>query len=419
MRREVKWTLTAVVTILVIEVFVLPRLGGGRKSLALLSHFNITFALTGLVIEAAALVAYAQLTYTVLPTGILRRNRILQIDLSTLAVSHVMPGGTAFGAALMYRLLTQEEVRAADAGFAIAMQGVGSAVVLNAMFWLALVISLFFHGYNPLYAVAAVLGILLMASFAGVVILLTKGRVHVIDFLGRWADRLPFVDGERLVAGVQHFAERLRLFAQQKTLVRQAVGWASLNWLLDAACLWVFIAAFHVYVSPVDLMVAYGLANILAVIPITPGGLGIVEAVLITTLHGFGVPLGVASLAVVGYRIVNFWLPIPIGGLAYVSLRFSGVGWRDRLREVRKEVSMGTTATAGTPGEAAAAVGGEAGTDTSSPPAPLTDAGDTGPGGAADATLAKPGANGKGGAAADTAKWWHGSGRSASPPLHP
>jgi len=156
MRREVKWTLTAVVTILVVEVFVLPRLGGGRKSLHLLSHFNIAFALTGLVIEAAALVAFAQLTHAVLPSGILRRTRILQIDLSTLAVSHVMPGGTAFGAALMYRLMTQEGVRAADAGFAIAMQGVGSAVVLNVIFWIALVISLFSHAYNPLYAVAAV-----------------------------------------------------------------------------------------------------------------------------------------------------------------------------------------------------------------------------------------------------------------------
>jgi uncharacterized protein (TIRG00374 family) len=337
-RREVTWTVGAVVAILVFEIFVLPRLGGVNQSLHLLSHINIGVALTGLVLEAAALVAWAMLTYTVLPPGILARRRIMQIDLSTLAVSHVMPGGTAFGAALMYRLFTQEGVQPSDAGFAIAMQGVGSAVVLNVIFWIALVISMFFHAYNPLYALAAGLGILLMAAFAGVVLLLTKGRIKVLEFARRTADRLPFVDGDTLADGVQHFADRLRLFARDRSLMRQAVGWATANWLFDAACLWVFLAAFHTYISPVDLLVAYGLANIIAVIPITPSGLGVIELVLITTLHGFGVPEHVAVLGVIGYRLVNFWLPIPIGGFAYLSLRFSELGWRSRLHEVHNEV---------------------------------------------------------------------------------
>lgn len=94
------WTLSAVVTILVLEIFVLPRLGGIHQSIHLLSHINIWVALTGTVLEAAALVAWAMLTYTVLPPGILLCRRIMQIDLSTLAVSHVMPGGTAFGGRL-------------------------------------------------------------------------------------------------------------------------------------------------------------------------------------------------------------------------------------------------------------------------------------------------------------------------------
>jgi len=46
-----------------------------------------------------------------------------------------------------------------------------------------------------------------------------------------------------------------------------------------------------------------------------------VEAVLTSSLVGFGVARGVAVLGVIAYRLVNFWLPIPAGGLAYVSLR--------------------------------------------------------------------------------------------------
>ena len=64
--------------------------------------------------------------------------------------------------------------------------------------------------------------------------------------------------------------------------------WAATNWLLDASALWVFLRAFGTSVNPVYLMVAFGLAGVLAAIPITPGGLGLVEAALAPTLVGFG-----------------------------------------------------------------------------------------------------------------------------------
>jgi uncharacterized protein (TIRG00374 family) len=95
--------------------------------------------------------------------------------------------------------------------------------------------------------------------------------------------------------------------------------------LLDAASLWIFIFAFGTAISPIDLLVAFGLANILAVVPITPAGLGIIEGTLIPTLVGFGVPHNPAILAVLAYRFINFWLPIPLGGFAYMTLE-----WRKR-----------------------------------------------------------------------------------------
>ncbi len=65
-RREVKWTVSAVVLLLVVEFLVLPRLGGFRKSLTQVSNINGFYVIAGLLLEAAALVAYAQLTHTVL-----------------------------------------------------------------------------------------------------------------------------------------------------------------------------------------------------------------------------------------------------------------------------------------------------------------------------------------------------------------
>ena len=110
-----------------------------------------------------------------------------------------------------------------------------------------------------------------------------------------------------------------------RSLMRRVLLWASLNWLLDAASLWVFVRAFGGTLDIDALLIAFGLANIAAVIPITPGGLGIVEGIYIPTLVGFGVRRRAATLGVASYRIAQFWLPILLGGLAYASLRVGTV----------------------------------------------------------------------------------------------
>ena len=100
-----------------------------------------------------------------------------------------------------------------------------------------------------------------------------------------------------------------------------ALLWASLNWLLDAASLWCFVAAFGHLANPVELFAAYGIANVAGALPVSPGGLGVVDSIAPLLLVGFGVTRSVATLGVLGWRLVNFWLPIPTGAAAFVSLR--------------------------------------------------------------------------------------------------
>ena len=364
-RQDVKWGITAFVVVIVVEYLVVPELAGARKSLAALRRVNVGYLVAGVLLEAAALVSYALLTRSVLPQGVIRLGRLLRIDMSAFAMSHVVPGGSAPATALSYRLLTESGVEGPDAGFALATQGLGSAVVLNAIFWAVLLISLFIHGYNPLYLVAAGVGVVLIGAFAAVVLLLLEGRDRAVEVVHRLADKLPFLDGDRTAALIRRIADRMRTLVADRELLRRAVGWAAANWLLDAASLWVFIAAFGRLISPIDLLVAYGLANILAVIPITPGGLGVIEGVLIPTLSGFGLDKGVATVAVLSYRLVNFWFPIPVGGGCYLSLRLESVhGFRQRLQEVR---NVASTAASGPPDELAGGAGGGGGRE--EPPA--------------------------------------------------
>jgi uncharacterized protein (TIRG00374 family) len=319
--RNVKITLLVLVIFFVVEVVLPPELHSARKEIHQLNHLNFLWLIFGALVEVASLGAYAELTHTVLSPGAPKRFRLFRINMWALAVSHVLPGGTVPGTAVSYRLLTESEVPGNTAAFGLATQGIGSAVVLNALFWLALLISIPLNGYNPYYGFAAILGVLLLSVFGGLVVLLTRGEEQADRFLFRLAAKVPFVKPDTVAALVKKVADRMKVLAENPHLLYRASIWAAANWLLDASSLWIFLFAFGAHVSPVDLLVAYGLANILAVIPITPGGLGVVEFISISTLTGFGVAGGAATAGVLCWRLVNFWLPIPFGGAAYLSLR--------------------------------------------------------------------------------------------------
>ena len=335
--RNVKITLMVLFLFFVGEYILLPELASARKEFRQLGHLNFLWLILGAALELASLAAYAQLTYTVLSPEAPNRFRIFRINMWALAISHVLPGGTVPGTAVSYRLLTESNVPGSTAAFGLATQGIGSAVVLNAIFWLALLVSIPLRGYNPLYGFAAILGVLLLSIFAGLIALLTRGEKQADQFLARVASRLPFVKPETVTSLVKKVADRMKVLSKSPVLLYRAGSWAAANWLLDATSLWVFLFAFGAHVSPIDLLVAYGLANILAVIPITPGGLGVVELTVVSVLTGFGVAGGTATAGVLCWRLVNFWLPIPFGGVAYLSLRLG----RSRLEARATELPPG------------------------------------------------------------------------------
>ena len=68
-------------------------------------------------------------------------------------------------------------------------------------------------------------------------------------------------------------------------------------------------------------LLSYVAAQLLAQIPITPGGLGFVEAGLTGFLALAGVSGGDAVLATLAYRLFSYWLPIPVGGLCWWLFR--------------------------------------------------------------------------------------------------
>jgi uncharacterized protein (TIRG00374 family) len=320
--REIRLILSLGSLIFVFEYLVLPQIGPARHALPLLAAVNPVLVIVAVALEVGAILCYVELTRTVLYPYAPSRYNTLRVNMAGLAISHVVPGGTAPAGALSYRIFNELGVPKETNAFGLAAQGSGSAVVLNLIFWAALVISIPLNGFNPAYGFAALAGVFLLLAFFGTILLITRGQRRADAWLRVVARHVPSLKPDAISALLKKVADRITVLITNRRTLWWAFTWAALNWLLDAACLWVFLWSFGSVVSPIDLLVAYGLANVLAAIPLTPAGLGVVEAVLITSLVGFGVPHSQAILAVLAYRLVNFWIPIPLGGLSYASLQW-------------------------------------------------------------------------------------------------
>lgn len=344
--RPIRLTIKVGLFVAVLYIFVLPLIPDFRDAIHEITRVDPLYLAGGLALQVAAWFAYSVLTRSSLgdaASGITRW-RMFRIQMSTKALSNIVPGGSAAGSALGYRLMTLSGISGANAGFALATAGLGSAVVLNLLFWTALLVSIPFRGVNAAYVTAALLGLAIMLVVAMLVLGLQHGQGRAERFLHWLGGKLRF-DPVTAIRGLRQIGLRLEQLIADRALLKRVVLWASLNWLLDAASLWVFVRAFDGVLDIDALLIAFGLANIFAVIPITPGGLGIVEGVYIPTLVGFGLSRRVATLGVASYRLAQLWLPIVLGGLFYASLRVGP--WSierrhrlDRLRDIaRRETS--------------------------------------------------------------------------------
>jgi uncharacterized protein (TIRG00374 family) len=245
------------------------------------------------------------------------------------AAGRVMPGGAASGSVVQASML----VRAGQSPGAVtaAMGSIGllttgmllalpvltiPAVIIRPpparQLQLGLVVSLI------VAVVLVLLGLALLkwdrfvgavASAAGHLLHLVRRRVEVASVVEH------VVDQRNAVAGA--FAGRWG----------EALSAAAANRMLDYAALVAALYAVGAKARPSMVLLAFVLSLALGLVPITPGGIGFVEAGLTSILVLAGVPSDQAVLATLLYRLVSFWLPIPVGAVAWA-------GWRLGRRQV-------------------------------------------------------------------------------------
>lgn len=338
-------TFQIVITGFIVYFFVLPLIPGFREAVIDLRTIDPYLLIVGIGFQALALLAYSLLTKAALGEagdhiGLMR---LYRIQLSTKALGNIVPGGSAASSALGFRLITMCRVPGPDAAFALATAGIGSAVVLNLILWFGLIVSIPTRGVNAGYGTAAIVGVILMAFAAFLIFGLVEGQGRSERMVRAIARRLRF-DEHHAAEVLSHLGSRIEGLASDRRLLWRVIGWATANWVLDAVSLWVFLRAFGGTIGLDGLFVAFGLANVFSVIPITPGGLGLVEGIYIPMLVGFGLTRPTATVGVLSYRVAQYWLPIVVGWLCYLSLRVGpfAIDRKQRLAPLPKVASAQT-----------------------------------------------------------------------------
>jgi uncharacterized protein (TIRG00374 family) len=312
------------ITLAVIDYLVLPQIAGTRKDFHLLDEIRPWWVVLGVGLEALSLVCYSLLTQSLLPKRRPTFPWLIRSDLTALGLSHVLPGGSASSSAVRFRLLHEGGAAPGDTAVALAVEAIGSTMALVAVFWVALLVSIPVVGFNTLYLVSAGIGAVLVAGVVVGFVQLSHHEAPGAELLGRLTPHLPRRVRPRVERAVRSGSLHLAQLLANRSGLRRSALCAVGNWAFDAASLWVFLAAYGHRMNPGKLLVAYGLANLVATLPISPGGLGIVEGILIPSLVGFGAPSAIAVLGVISWRLFEFWAPIPVAGITYLSLRIQG-----------------------------------------------------------------------------------------------
>ena len=117
-----------------------------------------------------------------------------------------------------------------------------------------------------------------------------------------------------LVGGIHEAVQILR--SADKMVIAGSIGY----WAWDNAVLWATFNAFG-YSPPITvLLMGYLIGQLGGLLPL-PGGLGGIDAGLFGTLVVYGTPAATTAAAVLAYRVILFWLPLIVGGIAFYSLR--------------------------------------------------------------------------------------------------
>lgn len=231
------------------------------------------------------------------------------------ALSTTMPGGPVLSATFVYR---QQRIWGASpvvASWQLVMSGVLQVVGL-ALLGLggAFLLGAKNNPFSLLFTLGGFVALLLLAQAVA-------SRPDLIDGIGvrvlSWVNSVRGKPADTGLSKWREMLEQLESVSLSRRALGTAFGWSLFNWIADVACL-----AFAAYAaggkpSLAGLTVAYAAARAVGSIPLMPGGLLVVEAVLVPGLVSSGMTLPAAISTMLIYRLVSWIFIAAIGWVVF------------------------------------------------------------------------------------------------------
>jgi putative heme transporter len=302
-------------------VFILPKVADYRDVWAVVKE--LSWSQLGLLLGATALnlATYAPPWQAALP-GLHFRQAFVLTQAST-ASTYVLPGGAAVGMGVSFGMLRGWGFTGRPVTLALAITGIWNQFAMLAFPIVALAMLTLSQEQNPLLQTVAFIGVaILVVSAGGFAVGLTSDR------LAKWVGNAA----ARIVSRLLRIVRRGPVKWNGASFVsfrHEAVGLLKRRWhVLTLAVLAGQLTVFLVLlvslrvldvsageVSVIEAFAAWSLVRLLGSIPITPGGIGIVEVGLTTALVGFGGDNAEVVAAVLVYRFLTI-VPTLLLGLA-------------------------------------------------------------------------------------------------------
>jgi uncharacterized protein (TIRG00374 family) len=346
-RKRLAQTLIAVL-VLVAAIYVLfPKIVGLGGAINELGDGNPVWIAIALAFNLLAFLSYVALFRGVVGEQVLHLEwrESYQITMAGLAATRLFSAGGAGGIVLTYWALRKAGMPRRQS----ACRMVAFLVLLYAVYMLALVVDGILlrtgvlNGSNPV-------GLTIVpAAIAGAVIVVFLLIALIPEDLERRLERFTrgFRFGRharRLVSGPATLASGTRTaiaFARNPSRGGLAVLGAVGFWAANIGILWASFHAFDVRVPLGVVVQGFFVGMVANLFPFAPGGVGAVDAGMIGTFVLFGLPGTEVFAAVLTYRLIAFWLPIPPGIVAFIQLRRTVARWEaQRLtRRVGEDVA--------------------------------------------------------------------------------
>jgi uncharacterized protein (TIRG00374 family) len=331
-RRLVQTTLLVVVLIIGIY-FLFPKLVGLGDSLSKLGEADIVWVVVAIGFNVVAIATYIALFKAVVGGNVLRLTwaETYEINMAGVAATRIFSAGGAGGIALTYWALR----KAGMVRHEVARRMVAFLALQYFFYPVALIVFGILMRTGVLPGKGNVELTIIPAAVAGLILLIGALVMLVPPDLGRRAAGLAH--GARLESIADNIAkvpatigEGLRFTI--KTVADPSRGWwavlgAAGYWAANIGILWASFRAFGIHVPVAVVVQGFFLGMVANLFPLAPAGVGAVDAGMIGAFVLFGIPEETVFPAILIYRLVAFWLPIPPGIVAFFQLRARVAHW--------------------------------------------------------------------------------------------